>query len=115
MSKLRVLVIDDNRDAREAFCALLAAWGNRVEAADNGAQGIEKALATRPDVALIDIGLPDLDGHEVARRLHGRGIRLVAVTGYARAADRERALDAGFDAFLAKPIEPEDLASLLTA
>ncbi len=112
---LHVLIVDDSPDAREALRAPLMAWGNRVDVARDAAEGIERALATRPDVALVDIGLPDADGHEVARRLRGHGIRLVALTGFTGAADRDRALEAGFDAFLAKPVEPDDLERLLAA
>jgi PAS domain S-box-containing protein len=110
-----VLIVDDNADGREALGALLELWENRVEMAENGTRGVEKALEMRPDVALIDIGLPDINGYEVAQRLRGAGILLVAVTGYGQPEDHRRALEAGFDAHLVKPIDPERLAHLLGA
>lgn len=113
----RVLVIEDDPDGRHTVRLLLQIWGHRVETAADGRQGLQKALATRPEVALIDIGLPgDVDGYEVARRLRaalGRSILLVATTGYGQPHERERALEAGFDAHLVKPLEPEELSRLL--
>jgi two-component system, sensor histidine kinase len=113
----KVLVIDDNADGREALRTFLELGGHRVEVAENGHDGIARALATRPEVALIDIGLPDLDGYTVARRLRegpaGRSALLVALTGYGRPDDRRRALDAGFDAHLVKPVDPQELTDVL--
>ena len=91
--------------------------GHRVDVAEDGAAGMERALTTRPDVALIDIGLPGMDGYEVARRIRrdlGRGIRLIALTGYGQPEDRRRAEEAGFDAYLVKPVFADQLVRVLT-
>jgi CheY-like chemotaxis protein len=93
--------------------------GHEVIEARNGRDGIELAEAHGPDVALVDIGLPDLDGYEVARRIRagqaGVSMRLVAVTGYGQPEDRQHAFSAGFDAHLTKPILPAALAELVDA
>jgi CheY-like chemotaxis protein len=113
----RILVIEDNGDARDMLRALLTLDGHEMHGAADGEAGIRMAATTSPDVALIDIGLPGLDGHEVARRIRagpgGESILLIALTGYGRAEDRAQALDAGFDAHLIKPVVPERLAELL--
>ena len=115
----RVLVVEDNADAREALVAVLAAEGHAVWEAVDGEAGIEVALRERPDVVLVDIGLPRLDGYEVARRLRERaatvGARwgLVALTGYGQPEDVQRAEDAGFDAHLVKPVFPEGLRQVV--
>jgi signal transduction histidine kinase/CheY-like chemotaxis protein len=113
----RVLVIEDNADGRETLAALLRLWGHEVHGAEDGARGLEAAARLRPQLALVDIGLPDIDGYEIARRLRAdpamRGMRLVALTGYGMAEDRRRALAAGFDEHLAKPVEPSALEALL--
>jgi signal transduction histidine kinase len=110
--KLRVLLIEDNEDSRHTMSALLTAHGHQVGEAGDGMEGLCLALIDRPDVAVVDIGLPGLNGYEVARRLraesHGR-IRLIALTGYGRSEDRQRALDAGFDMHLVKPVLPQQL------
>jgi signal transduction histidine kinase len=111
-----VLVIEDNDDARETLQAMLELMGHRVESADDGPAGIDKALATIPDVAFVDIGLPSMDGFEVARRLRaadGSRMYLVALTGFGAREDRERALAAGFDAHMVKPVDANALAKLL--
>jgi len=111
----RVLVIEDNEDAREMLRNLLLVLGHEVYEACDGAAGIQEAQRLRPDAALIDIGLPGIDGYEVARRLRTEvpGARLVAVTGYGQPEDRERALAAGFDEHVVKPVDPEQLQRLL--
>lgn len=110
----RVLVIEDNDDIRETLRTLLTLWGHEVETATEGRTGLERVLTARPDVALVDIGLPGLSGYDVARAIRARlphsDIRLVAVTGYGQPADRARALAAGFDAHLLKPVAPDALA-----
>jgi signal transduction histidine kinase/CheY-like chemotaxis protein len=111
-----VLVVEDNPDGRETLRLMLEMWGHQVEVAADGQQGVEQALALRPDVALVDIGLPVLDGYEVARRVRaalGRDIFLIALTGYGQPHDHRRAFEAGFDAHLVKPAEPEELHDLL--
>jgi signal transduction histidine kinase/ActR/RegA family two-component response regulator len=116
-SPLRILVVEDNRDGRESLRDLLEIWGHEVEVAENGPDGVKRALGSQPDVALIDIGLPGLDGNEVAQRiraaLDGDRMALVAMTGYGQPEDRRRALQAGFDAYLVKPVDPRELARTL--
>jgi CheY-like chemotaxis protein len=112
-----VLVVEDHDDAREAVRCLLEVRGHRVEAAADGPAALDAALTSRPEVVLVDIGIPGLDGYEVARRLRasdaGKHMMLVAVTGYGQARDRQRALESGFDAHLVKPIDPDELYRLL--
>jgi CheY-like chemotaxis protein len=113
-----VLVIEDNADAREMLRTALVLSGHEVRTAADGAAALAAATQMRPDVALIDIGLPDIDGYEVARRLrtmvNGTRIGLIAVSGYGQAEDQRRALDAGFDAHLTKPVAPERLQAIIT-
>lgn len=115
----RVLLIEDSRDAREMFRLLLEQWGHRVFEADNGRDGLEFMDREQLDVAIIDIGLPGLDGYEVARRMrahpHGPAMALVALTGYGAPRDHERSLEAGFDHHLVKPVDFDELARLLDA
>jgi two-component system, sensor histidine kinase len=115
----RILVVEDNDDAREMLRTALTLDGHDVHEAADGRTGLEMATALRPDVALIDVGLPGLDGYEIARRLatiQGReSMRLIAITGYGQTEDRRRALEAGFDAHLTKPVEPEQLADLIAS
>jgi signal transduction histidine kinase/CheY-like chemotaxis protein len=114
---LHVLVVEDNEDGRESLRELLEIWGHQVSIAGNGPEGIEVAFSTRPEVALVDIGLPGLDGNEVARRIRsvlgGEEISLIAMTGYGQPEDRRRALQAGFDCYLVKPVDPAVLSQLL--
>jgi signal transduction histidine kinase/ActR/RegA family two-component response regulator len=117
VAPLRILVIDDDRDNREVLQKSLDLAGHRVDVAEDGARGMEHVLMTRPDVALIDIGLPGMDGYQVARQIRrdlGRGIRLVALTGYGQPEDRRRAEQAGFDAYLVKPVFADQLVRALT-
>jgi signal transduction histidine kinase len=112
----RILVIEDHADGRESLATSLVMHGHQVVAAASGQEGIEAAMSFVPEVVLLDIGLPDIDGYEVARRLRdkleGRA-RLVALTGYGQPEDRARAKEAGFDAHLVKPIEPARLVQVL--
>ena len=114
---LRILVVEDNHDGRESLRDLLELWGHEVETAANGPDGVDAALTSLPDVALIDIGLPGLDGNEVAQRiravLDGDTMVLIAMTGYGQPEDRRRALQAGFDAYLVKPVDPDELSRTL--
>jgi signal transduction histidine kinase len=103
-----VLIVEDNPDSREVLQLILRRSGHRVEAVGDGLAGVERALAKRPDVMVVDIGLPGLDGFGVARRVrevHGGAVYLIALTGYGQPEDRRRALDAGFDVHLTKPID----------
>lgn len=112
----RVLLIEDNTDTRTAMERLLRLWGHCVEVAADGTEGIRQALASRPEMMLVDIGLPDLDGYEVARRVRpvlGAAVQLVALTGYGQPEDRQRAADAGFDRHLVKPVSPDQLQKIL--
>ena len=115
----RILVVEDNVDAREMLRAQLAQDGHEVHAAADGPTGVDMAAAVLPDVVFIDIGLPGIDGYEVARRIRaterGRAMLLVALTGYGQADDRRRALDAGCDLHVTKPVFPERLAEILAA
>jgi len=114
----RVLVVEDSADARLGVQLLLEQAGHVVETAVDGPDGLAKLGQFHPDIALIDVGLPGMDGYELARvarsRPDMRDIRLVAITGYGQAEDRHRALAAGFDLHLAKPVDPIALQELLT-
>jgi PAS domain S-box-containing protein len=112
----RVLVVDDNRDAAESLAILLQVKGHEVQTAHEGLAALEIARDFRPDIVLLDIGLPGMDGYEVARRLrqeHGRQEVLVALTGYGTDEDHHRSREAGFDYHLAKPVELDALYQLL--
>jgi len=112
----RILLVDDNRDLAESLAALLRLSGHEVALAADGPEALRNLEASRPDVALIDIGLPGMNGYEVARRLRaqGCGARLVAVTGYGGREEREQSQDAGFDDYFVKPIDPAVLDQLLS-
>ncbi len=111
--RLIVLVVDDNRDAALTLQSLLEMRGHQVSVAFNGEEALDVAMRVFPDVALIDIGLPGINGYELARRLRGapelEGIQLAAVTGYGSDEDRREALEAGFDEHFAKPVSLEML------
>jgi CheY-like chemotaxis protein len=112
-----ILVVEDNIDSCETMRALLEAHGHRVETATDGVSGLERALALQPDVILLDVGLPRMDGYEVARRIRAsqgtRRPQLIALTGYGAPEDRSRALEAGFDTHVTKPVEYSMLAALM--
>jgi PAS domain S-box-containing protein len=114
---LRVLVVDDNVDAAATLGMLLEATGHVVEVEHDSHRALERARQQRPDVALLDIGLPEMDGNELARRLRADpqtgAIVLVAVTGYGQEQDRRAAFEAGFDHHLVKPVDMDELARLL--
>jgi signal transduction histidine kinase/ActR/RegA family two-component response regulator len=114
-----VLVVEDYLDSGQALADVLALSGHRVHVATDGRSGIAKALEVKPDVVLCDIGLPDLDGYQVARALRAeaalRSTYLVALSGYAQAEDIRRSLDAGFDAHLGKPAPLDQLHALLAS
>jgi CheY-like chemotaxis protein len=115
----RVLVVDDNVDAAQMLHELLARLGHEAAVAHDGAAALAVAGAFQPDVAMLDIGLPVMDGYELARRLRAQrgasALRLIAVTGYGQDADRMRAQAAGFDHHLIKPIAVDALVALLAA
>ena len=116
-SGMRVLVVDDNVDAALLLCELLAGMGHELEVAHDGVAALERVSSFRPDVAVLDIGLPVMDGYELARRLREQlgpeQLRLIAITGYGQDSDRERSLDAGFDDHLIKPLRLELLTQIL--
>ena len=115
----RVLVADDNVDAASSVAMMLELDGYEVEIAHDGHQAIERAAAARPDAMVVDIGMPGADGYEVARRVRrsawGRDVLLVATTGWGQPEDKQRAVEAGFDAHFTKPVYPEHLRELLAA
>jgi PAS domain S-box-containing protein len=114
----RTLVVEDNDDAREMLRTLLELDGHTVHVAANGIAGLAAALEHRPDVAVVDIGLPEMDGYEVARKLRAseslKAIKLIALTGYGQADDARRAYEAGFDLHVVKPVDPERLADAVS-
>lgn len=114
---LSVLLVEDDADGRQALSELLRTWGHTVRVAADGETAVEVANRHAPEVALVDIGLPGIDGYAVARRIRREHPRppplLVAMTGYGQPEDRDRALEAGFDLHLVKPIRPALLAQLL--
>lgn len=111
----RVLVVDDHADAADALAEVLRHRGHEVRVAGDGPEAVRMADTFQPDAVLVDIGLPGMDGYAVARELrrNGRDCLLIAVTGYGRAEDRRRAHEAGFDHFLTKPLEIDELSRLL--
>jgi CheY-like chemotaxis protein len=112
----RVLLIEDDADAREMLRMMLEIAGHAVYVARDGESGLELLEIVRPDVAIIDIGLPRMDGYEVARRIrqqYGNTMLLLALTGYSAAADVDRALAHGFNHHLVKPVDTDQLAQLL--
>jgi len=114
---LRILVVDDNRDAADSLAMLLRTSGNDIRTAYDGAEAVQLANDFEPEVVLLDIGLPNMDGHEVAQRIRqepwGRRTCLIAVTGWSDEADRARSRAAGFDHHLVKPLDTGHLAQLL--
>ena len=119
LERLSILVIEDNADTRDVLKLMLEVEGASVETAENGEQGLRAAERLRPDIVLCDIGLPDIDGFEVARRIRARTdlavSRLIALTGYGQAEDMRQAIKAGFDAHLTKPVNLEQLMALLVS
>jgi CheY-like chemotaxis protein len=116
-SPQRIVIVEDSLDSREMLRYLLEHAGLEVHEAADGPSGLETILAILPDLALVDVGLPGLDGYEVARRVRadeaGRAVRLVALTGYGRPEDQRRSEEAGFDAYLVKPVDPVRLATVI--
>jgi two-component system, sensor histidine kinase len=113
----RVLLVEDSEDAREMLRMVLTITGHQVWDAADGRAALAVLARERVDVAIVDIGLPGLNGYELAEAIRarpdGRQILLVALTGFGRPEDQRRALDAGFDAHLIKPVDPERLAALI--
>jgi CheY-like chemotaxis protein len=114
----RILVVEDNADVREMLQAALGVEGHEVRAVADGAGALAAAAEVRPDFAIIDIGLPGMDGYELAAALRARfdgDLRLIALSGYGLAEDLRRSRAAGFEAHLVKPFDPAQLAALLAA
>ena len=116
-TRLRVLVIEDNHDAAEALAMLLELYGHDATVFSDGPKAIEAVRTAAFDLAFVDIGLPGMDGYEVARRIrklaNAKPMLLVALTGYGQDSDKQRALAAGFDEHLTKPVKIERLQALL--
>ena len=118
-ARRRVLIADDNEDAAETLASMLSFLGYETRRAHDGMQALKACDEFHPEVALLDIGMPKVSGYDVARYLRSRpwgsGVLLVAITGWGQAEDRERAVEAGFDHHLVKPVDPDALASLLAS
>jgi CheY-like chemotaxis protein len=115
----RVLIVDDNKDSAECVAMMVRTWGHEALVVHDATHALAVAESFSADAALLDIGLPDMDGHALGKRLRelsaGRKLLLLALTGYGRAEDRAASLDAGFDAHLVKPVDPDVLETLLAA
>ena len=116
-SSLRVLVVDDNVDTAGIFAMLLRMWGHEVRTTHDGPSALDLAAEFRPDAVLLDIGLPRMDGFEVAEQLRAHPdfarILIVGSSGYSRESDRRRAAEVGIDLYLVKPFDPWQLESIL--
>jgi CheY-like chemotaxis protein len=115
----RILIVDDNADAADALEALLRSLGHETMVAYDGFQAVQAAEGFRPDIVLLDIGLPGLSGYEVARRLRERQAhkpkKIIAITGWGQEADRNLSREAGFDVHLVKPVDEAVLRGILEA
>ncbi len=115
----RILIVDDNRDALESLARLLQLAGHEIHQASDGYQALAVAGEKRPNLMMVDIGMPGMDGYEVARRIRGEDwghtVMLVAVTGWGQDSDRRRSREAGFDSHWVKPLDAQKLAALLDA
>jgi len=116
-SSLRILVVDDNEDSADTLAMMLRVMGNDSRTAYDGQEGVDVAGAFRPDVILLDIGLPMLNGYEACRSIReqswGKGVVLIAVTGWGQDEDRRRSHEAGFDHHMVKPVDPKALMKML--
>jgi PAS domain S-box-containing protein len=116
-ARLRILVVDDNRDAADSLAIMLRLAGHEVEMANDGLEAVQAAGAFRPDVVLLDIGLPRMNGYEAARHIReqpwGKDMPLIALTGWGQEEDKRRAQEAGFDHHLTKPVEAEAIQKVL--
>jgi CheY-like chemotaxis protein len=116
-SELAILVVEDCQDNAEMLVELLQQLGHRVRTAPTASSAFELLKQSLPDVVLLDLDLPDMDGCEIAKMIraeHGTRIRILAVTGFSGDAPRERAREAGFDAFVVKPYRIEELVALMS-
>ena len=114
-----MLIVDDNADAAESLAVLLTMYGHETRVAHDGERALHAAGEFRPDVVFLDIGMPNLDGHETARRLRaqpwGQSLVIVALTGWGQAEDRRRSKEAGFDHHLVKPADPVVVSKLIAS
>jgi DNA-binding response OmpR family regulator len=114
----RVLIVDDNEDAAEMLAELVKAWGHSARVAHDGLNAMDVGRVYQPEVVLLDLGLPRVDGFEIARNMRaepwGSSARIVAVTGWGRDSDRQRSRDAGFDEHLVKPVSVDLLRTMLS-
>jgi len=111
-----ILVVDDNRDSAESMASLLKISGHRVSIAFDGNKAVEIAIEERPQIVLMDVGLPGLNGHQACRLMRERGLKdafIVAMTGYGQDDDRRQSRDASFDAHLVKPIDYISLQAII--
>jgi CheY-like chemotaxis protein len=119
ISPRRILIVEDNADAADSLALFLGLLGHRVDVARSGTEGLERALTTKPDTILLDLGMPGMDGCEVASRLRGAGgfdgVPIIAITGFGMDSDRRRTAAAGIDHHLVKPASMEELERLLRA
>lgn len=117
--RIRILIVDDNHDSALSLAMWLKLKGCETEVAHDGAAALSAAERFDPAVVLLDIGLPDLDGYEVCRRIRaagwGRSMRVIALTGWGQEDDKQATAEAGFDAHLVKPVELETLHALITS
>jgi CheY-like chemotaxis protein len=117
LTSRRVLVVDDNSDAAESLAMMLTLMGNEVRTARDGLEGVAAAAEFGPDVILLDIGMPRLNGYDACRRIReqpaGKGAVIIALTGWGQEEDKRRSQEAGFDGHLVKPVEPAALEGLL--
>ena len=116
VAPLRILIVDDNRDAADTLALMLTIEGHDVDVVYRSTDALERVAQQHPDVVLLDLGMPEMDGYAVARTLrarHGNALRVIALTGYGRPEDRERTGAAGFDAHLVKPVDVQTLRSHL--
>ncbi|MGH8308466.1 MAG: response regulator, partial [Steroidobacteraceae bacterium] len=113
-SRQRIVVVDDNRDAADSMAVFLRLGGHEVATVFDGASALELVRTFEPDVVLLDLGLPGMNGYEVAERVRAfdPDVRIIAVTGYGQSGDRRRTRDAGFDHHLVKPVDPATLEKL---
>ena len=119
MAQQCILVVDDDRDSAETLAVLLRVEGYRAETAYDGIEALRVAAGCQPDLVLLDISMPEIDGFDVASKLRqqswARNLRIVAITGWKRVDDRERARSAGFDEYLVKPLDFDRLKAVLAS
>lgn len=118
-SSRRIIIVDDNHDSADALAMLLRLYGYEADTAYDGLEGVEAAEQLRPNAVLLDIGMPRLNGYDACRRIRekpwGKGLVLIAMTGWGQEEDRRRTTEAGFDAHIVKPVDPTDLIKLLAS